>query len=280
MYDAVQKAITAVCVENPMVHSITNSVTVDFVANAQLAVGAAAAMTEFTGDSALLTQFSRATYINMGTLSDERLISIPEAIQAGASADVPLCVDPVAVGLGMKSDELIIQLKNSKPALFRGNASEIIAVAKLWGLSDENSQGPKGVESADAVDSAKSAAIAIAKYTGGAVAVSGAIDLVTDGIKIFRINGGNALATKVTGFGCSLAGVCAAYLTVTSPLVAALTGTLIYNLAQNEARLVAKGPASFKVAFIDSLYQLTHKSNLFNSLDYTEYVDESEAKHA
>ena len=277
MYNSVQKAIDAVREKSPMVHSITNNVTVDFVANAQLAVGAAAAMTEFPGDSALLTQFAQATYINMGTLSDERLISIPESIQAGLEASVPLCIDPVAVGLGMKSDQLIAQMKPQKPALFRGNASEIIAVAKLWGLAEVDSQGPKGVESADLVESAKDAAIAIAKYTGGAVAVSGEIDLVTDGHKIFRIKGGNVLATKVTGFGCSLAGVCAAYLVVTSPLIAGLTGTLVYNLAQNEAYLSAKGPASFKVAFIDALYQLTQKSYSISNLDYDNYVNESEA---
>lgn len=279
MYHSIQKAINAVRETSPMIHSITNNVTVDFVANAQLAIGAAAAMTEFPNDSGLLTQFAQATYINMGTLSDERIISVPESIQAGLEASVPLCIDPVAVGLGMKSDQLIVQMKTQKPALFRGNASEIIAVAKLWGLGATDSHGPKGVESADAVENARSAAIAIAKYTGGAVAVSGEIDLVTDGDKIFRIKGGNVLATKVTGFGCSLAGVCAAYLAVTSPLIAGVTGTLIYNLAQNEAYLSAKGPASFKVGFIDALYQLTQKNNLISDLDYLKYVDESEVKN-
>jgi hydroxyethylthiazole kinase len=105
--------------------------------------------------------------------------------------------------------------------------------------------------------SAYSAARAIANYAGGAVAVSGESDLVVDSSRAVLSEGGSAYMPKVTGFGCSLGGVCAVYAAVAEPFVAALTATNIYNAAGAFAHGRANGPASFKVEFIDALYNLS-----------------------
>ena len=141
----------------------------------------------------------------------------------------------------------------------RGNASEIIALAGLWDLEGDASElsRARGVDTTDTVAAARDAAVALARYTGGAVAVSGESDLVTDGSTVAYSTGGSALMGKVTGFGCSLGGVAAVYATQADPFTAALAAVAHYNAAGTRAAAAADAPASFKVAFIDELYRAT-----------------------
>ena len=107
-----------------------------------------------------------------------------------------------------------------------------------------------------AVDAAKRVARHLAKYSpvgAGAVAVSGAVDLVTDGERVFRLPGGSAMMTKITGAGCSLGGVTATYLAVAEPLVAAISASLLYNRASEIAEAKSSGPGSFQVTLLDAL---------------------------
>ena len=113
------------------------------------------------------------------------------------------------------------------------------------------------MDTTDTVEAARDAAAALARYTGGAVAVSGKKDLVTDGEKVAYSEGGSELMEKVTGFGCSQGGVLAVYATATNPFTAALAAVAHYNVAGFRAAKVADAPASFKTAFIDELYRAT-----------------------
>ena len=140
--------------------------------------------------------------------------------------------------------------------MIRGNASEIIALAGLWGLDGGKGESEvRGVDSTDTVMSAKSASVALARWTGGAVAASGEIDLITDGSTIVFSHGGSHFMEKITGAGCSLGGVVAVYAAVTSPFIAALTASAIYNLAGQRAESKVDGPGGFEVQFIDELYK-------------------------
>ena len=106
----------------------------------------------------------------------------------------------------------------------------------------------RGVDSTDSVNVAKTAAIALAKWTGGAVAVSGETDLVTDG-SIMAISYGGSFYGENHWCGCSLGGVVAVYATAASPFIAALSATAIYNVAGKRAELKVDGPGSFQVQF-------------------------------
>lgn len=254
-----KRAVEAVKRDNPMAGSITNNVTIDFVANAQLAVGGAAAMVYLPDEAEALVAGGDAVYANVGTLVPVLGESIPALARAAHEANKTLVLDPVALGIGALRTQIVSELKQYKPAIIRGNASEVIAVANLWGLagaSDESSH-VRGVDSTDAVDAAVDAALAIARFTGGAVAVSGETDMVTDGSVIAYSHGGSPLMTCVTGSGCSLGGVMAVYATKTDPFTAALAGAQVYNLAGARAAKKADAPGGFKVAFIDELYRAT-----------------------
>lgn len=240
----------------PLAPSITNTVTINFVANAQLAAGGSAAMVYLPDEGECVANIGAAVYINMGTLFPVYAETLPRTVRTLHELKKKWVLDPVGIGIGSLRSELIRGFKHYPPAIIRGNASEIIAVAKLWGvLADSTSQGPSGVDSVDDVASARQAAMALATFTGGAVAVSGATDFVTDGKTCAYSEGGSHFMEKITGAGCSLGGVCAVFAAVADPFIAALSATQLYNLAGKRAEAKSDAPASFQVNFIDELYR-------------------------
>lgn len=252
------QAVETVKQTNPMAGSITNSVTINFVANAQLAVGGSAAMVYLPDEGEFLAKAGGATYINVGTLLPIYEETLPHVAKVLHDINKPWVLDPVAVGIGSLRTQLLLRFKEYKPDVIRGNASEIIALAGLWGLDGGTDvSNVRGVDSTDSVNAAKNAAVALAKWTGGAVAVSGEIDLITDGSIIAVSYGGSHFMEKITGAGCSLGGVVAVYATAVSPFIAALTATSIYNLAGKRAENKADGPGSFQTQFLDELYKAT-----------------------
>ena len=181
-------------------------------------------------------------------------------------------LDPVGLGIGSLRTQLVNELKQYKPAIVRGNASEIIALAGLWGLEGEAADlsRVRGVDTTDTVDAARDAAVALARHTGGAVVVSGEVDLITDGTTVAKSHGGSPLMSKITGCGCSQGGVLAVYACAADPFTAAVCGTAVYNVAGTRAAAVADAPASFKVAFIDELYRATAQDIADNRLELEE----------
>ena len=259
LQSGIVEAASKVRANNPMAGSITNSVTIDFVANAQLAVGGSAAMVYLPDEGECLVAAGGAVYINMGTLLPVYEETLPRTAAAAHAAGKPWVLDPVGIGIGSLRTKLLRGFKPYKPAVVRGNASEIIALAGLWDLEGDASElsRARGVDTTDTVAAARDAAVALARYAGGAVAVSGESDLVTDGSTVAYSTGGSALMGKVTGFGCSLGGVAAVYATQADPLTATLAAVAHYNVAGTRAAATADAPASFKVAFIDELYRAT-----------------------
>lgn len=256
--DLMIQAVDTVRRTNPMAGSITNTVTINFVANAQLAVGGSAAMVYLPDEGEFLARAGGATYINVGTLLPVYAETLPHIAKVLHDTGKPWVLDPVAIGIGSLRTELLKEFKAYKPDVIRGNASEIIALAGLWGLDGgAEVSNARGVDSTDSVSAAKAAAVALTKWTGGAVAVSGKTDLVTDGKVIAISHGGSHFMERITGSGCSLGGVVAVYATAASPFIAALTATAVYNLAGNRAEKKVAGPGSFQMQFLDELYQAT-----------------------
>lgn len=254
MYDLVEEIKKS----NPMAGSITNTVTIELVANAQLAVGGSAAMVYLPDEAEGLAEMGKASYINVGTLEPIYMETLPAMVRRLSELNRPWVLDPVAVGLGEMRTKLLLDMKEFKPSIVRGNASEIIALAGLWDLDGGVEESRvRGVDSTNSVTEAESAAISIAKYTGGAVAVSGEVDFITDGEYKCKSYGGSHFMEKITGAGCSLGGVMAVYLTHGRPFIAALAGASAYNLAGGRAQRKADGPGTFVAHFIDELYRLT-----------------------
>ena len=250
------KAVETVKQTNPLAGSITNTVTINFVANAQLAVGGSAAMVYLPDEAETLALAGGAFYINVGTLFPVYEQTLPRAAKSLHEAGKPWVLDPVAIGIGKLRTALLKQFKELKPSIIRGNASEIIALAGLWELDGgAEKSNVRGVDSTDSVTDAKDAAIALARKTGGAVAVSGKTDFITDGVTGAISHGGSHFMERITGSGCALGGVAAVYATAASPFIAALTASAVFNLAGKRAEKEAGGPGGFQTAFLDELYR-------------------------
>lgn len=264
---AVAKAVQLARDSQPLVPSITNTVTINFVANAQLAVGGSAAMVYMPDEGEALAKACGAMYLNVGTIFPIYEQTLPLTAKTLQEEKKPWVLDPVAIGLGGLRTQLLTQFKAYKPAIIRGNASEIIALAGLWGLAGGSADSDvRGVDSTDSVRAAKEAALALAQYTKGAVAVSGEEDLITDGRQILLSSGGSAMMPCITGTGCSLGGVMTVYAAVASPFIAALTGAAAYNWAGRKAAAAAKGTGSFQTEFLDALYTMKPEDAADNPL--------------
>lgn len=251
------KAVEDVKATKPLAGSITNDITINFVANAQLSCGGSAAMFYLADEGEAIVTMGGAAYLNMGALLPVHKESMPVVAKACFEQGKTCVVDPVALGIGALRSEIMSELKAYKPAIIRGNASEIITLASFWNLSEEKSGNAKGVDTTETVDEAEKAAILVARFTGGAVAVSGETDLVTDGKTVVRLSGGSPLMEKVTGCGCSLGGVMATYACVTDPFTAALAASALYNLAGARAHEKVEGPGAFYSRFLDEIYLAT-----------------------
>lgn len=271
--ESIIEAVKKVKTTNPMAGSITNAVTMNFVANAQLAVGGSAAMVYLPDEGEFLANAGGAMYINVGTLLPIYEETLERTGKVLHEKNKSWVLDPVAIGIGSFRTKILKRFKDFKPTIIRGNASEIIALDGLWKLDGGTSTSQvRGVDSTNLVDDAKTAAIELAKWTGGAVVASGEEDLVTDGNTVVYSKGGSDLMEKITGAGCSLGGVMAVYSAVTTPFIAALTGTQIYNLAGKRAKKRAEGPGSFQVAFLDELYKATSQDIANNYFEIKEDV--------
>lgn len=262
-------AVHAVRSTTPLAQSFTNFVTINLVANAQLAAGGTAAMSYLPDDVLDIAAICGATYINVGTLLPFYKDALADIAHGLHDQGKPWVLDPVAAGLGATRTAILESFRDVPPTIVRGNASEIIVLDRMWGLTDTDAAAddgtrPAGVESVDEVDSAIPAARRLARHLAahspngqGAVAVSGAIDFITDGTHDYRLPGGSALMTKITGAGCSLGGVVGTYLAVADPLTAAMAASLHFNRAGEIAEAAAHGPGSFQTEFLDALWNVT-----------------------
>ena len=262
---AMGQAVETLRQQAPLALSLTNTVTINFVANAQLSAGAVAAMV--TSASEVEDMFragaAQGMYMNLGTLQREYETEYPLAAKVANEYHIPWVLDPVGVGAGAVRTSIVNALAPNPPTIIRCNASEAIALAQAWQLEVSQSATQSahehhvGVESHDDVDSAIAAACALAQYCHGCVAISGEVDAIVDEQHCYRLHGGSAMMTKVTGAGCSLGGVVASYACIAEPTLAALTASAHYNIASARAQQYAGGPGSFASAFLDELYKVT-----------------------
>ena len=235
----------------PLTHCITNSVVTGFTANVLLAVGAAPAMVDIVGESGVFAGIASGLLVNLGTPTPEQRAASLEAVAGATASETPWVLDPVAIGALPVRTALAHSLAELRPTAIRGNASEILALAGLSG-------GGRGVDATDGTDAAIDAARSLAVRFGSVVAVSGPVDLITDGERAFRLGNGHELLTRVTGGGCALGAVMAAFLGAArangnAPLIAVAAASLVYTIAAERAAEVSTGPGGFAVALLDAL---------------------------
>lgn len=244
-----QDALAALRAQTPLVHCITNYVAMNVAANVVLAAGASPAMVHAEAEVADFVPISGALTINIGTLSPAWVSAMQKAADAANASDTPWVLDPVAHFATPYRGEVVQDLITRKPAIIRGNASEILA------LSGAATAG-KGVDSGDSVTAAQSVATTLAQVQGCVVAVTGAVDFVTDGTRGAEVTGGSDMMPMVTALGCSLTALTGAFVAVAPPFEATVSALAMFGRAGSVAAQTAKGPGSFQTAFLDALSQI------------------------
>jgi hydroxyethylthiazole kinase len=239
--------------QRPLVQAVTNFVSMDVAANALLAIGASPAMVHAPEEAEDFGAIASALVVNIGTLSQEWVVGMEAAAAVAGRLGRPWVLDPVGVGATRYRDETTRRLLLKKPTIVRGNASEIIAAARVAGLHGE-AAAPKGVDSAHEVNAARSPAMALARHQKCVVAATGAIDLVTDGVRVVELANGSPLMSKVTALGCALSAIVAAFAALTpDALLASAAAIGVYGVAGEMAAEAASRPGGFRVAFLDAL---------------------------
>ncbi len=244
--DQVWATVKSVRERAPLVHNVTNLVSMDIMANLLLAVGASPVMAHATEEVAEFAGMAGAVNINMGTLDAAWIESMQAAAAAARRAGTPWLFDPVGVGATAYRTATAASLLTLQPAVVRANASEVLALTG----------GPagKGVDASHGTEQAVEVAMTLARRSGAVVAVTGVSDYVTDGVRVARIDNGHAMMARVTATGCALtAFIAAAVAAIEDPFKASMHALAAYGIAGELAAAEAKGPGSFRVAFLDSL---------------------------
>ncbi|CAE8616984.1 unnamed protein product, partial [Polarella glacialis] len=287
MEDKLWDAVAQVKAKGPLVQCLTNFVSMDFMANGLLALGASPAMIHSTGELAaavpIVGAIGGAVSINIGTLDERWIESFKMTVRLCKDNNVPWVLDPVAAGFTPLRTETALELMEIyPPAVLRGNGSEILALSPAppseGGATEE---GGKGVDSSKSSDAALDAAVRLAARFGCVVCVSGAVDYVVfvpdagEDYVVFVPDAvvstcphGVEMLTKVTGAGCLVTSVIGAFVAAaqaTTTAAIAEAATLAFTFYGICAELAAKessGPGSFRVAFLDKLYSTTRESSV------------------
>jgi hydroxyethylthiazole kinase len=249
---AVFADLTRIRQQAPLVVNITNNVVTNATANALLALGASPAMTHHPADAAELAAMAGAVVLNMGTPGEENVASLLAAAAAAEAAGVPVVFDPVAVGATSRRRDVAKRvIETVRPAVIRGNASEVMYLAGASAVS-------KGVDSLHASHEAAGAATSLATALGCVVCVSGEVDVIADATRAVCLAGGHAMMTRVTGLGCTATALVGAFLAVNPDrLAATLHAMAVMAAAGSLAAAGAPGPGTLALRFLDVLYTLT-----------------------
>jgi hydroxyethylthiazole kinase len=263
-----KKIVNALCSlreKNPLVHHITNYVTVNDCANITLAVGGSPVMADDINEVCDMVSLASSFVINIGTLNSRTIESMIQGGKRANELNIPVVLDPVGAGATPYRTKVAKRIiEEVKLSVIRGNLSEI---KTLYGINTKT----KGVDSGDIIDEsadeltdAKVLAKDFASKLNTVIAITGAVDIITDGNRLFTVHNGDKTMSKITGTGCMCTSLIGSYLGATdNRLIAALAGVVSMGiageLAYESVHKNNEGTGSLKVKIIDSIYKLEEK---------------------
>ncbi|MFD3157771.1 hydroxyethylthiazole kinase [Haloimpatiens sp. FM7330] len=241
--------------KTPLVHAITNYVTINDCANILLAFGASPAMVEAYDESYDFAKISSAIYINLGSLTKEQETAILMASISAKNNNVPVVLDPVACGAIPRKLSVINKISElGKIDVIKGNIGEIKVLAG-------QASKVRGVDSVDEGEGIIEACKIVAGKYNCTVVATGKVDTISDGKRVAQIYNGTEMFTKVTGAGCMLGALCAGACGAEEDKFKAVCSAVAWmNISGELAFEGAKFPGSFKVKLIDYIYSLNKET--------------------
>jgi len=253
--------LTALREKKPLIHHITNYVTVNDCANITLAIGASPVMADDINEVEEMTSIAGALVINIGTLNTRTVDSMIKAGKKANELNIPVILDPVGVGATKYRLEVAKKLlENVKFTVVRGNMSEIKILSGI-------KSGIKGVDSTESLDCKEKIAKNLALKLKSVVAITGAIDCISDGKRIVSIENGHSMLSNVTGTGCMSTSLIASYTSIFKDgFIGAIGGLVSMGIAGEksfESLVDGDGIGTFRIRIFDNIYNLT-ESELLN----------------
>lgn len=260
---ALKTALENVRAGVPLVHNITNYVTVNDCANALLAIGGSPIMSDEPADVADITAICGGLNINIGTLNERSIEAMHVAGARAAELAHPILLDPVGAGASALRTATAGELLDTLPiSVIRCNMSEAKALTGAAASTRGVDVNPDDAVTEENLAASAAFARALAAQSGAIVAITGAIDIVADAQRAFAIRNGSPLMGRITGAGCMLSAVATAFAVANKDdmLEAVVAAVAAMGLAGQQA--VARmqpldGNATFRTYLIDALYNLT-----------------------
>jgi hydroxyethylthiazole kinase len=237
--------------KRPLVHHITNYVTVNDCANITISAGAAPVMADAPEEVCEMVTYASALVLNIGTLNKGQVESMLLAGGMANDRKIPVILDPVGAGATCFRTESAQRLLDElKITILKGNAGEIGTLAGA-------EAHVRGVDSHGVTGDPEKIAQNFAKRANMTVVVSGATDIVTDGRRILLVENGHPMMGGISGTGCMAASVTGAFVSVTDdPVIASAAALAAFGIAGEKAAACARGPGSFKTALFDEMAAL------------------------
>lgn len=250
----------------PLVHCITNYVTVNDCANIILASGGSPIMADDSDEVEDITSICNSLVINIGTLNKNTIKSMIIAGKKANELGHTVVLDPVGAGASCFRNQCVTTLlKEVKFSVIRGNISEIKTVYKGSGTTSGVDANEFDIVTKDNLDDTIKFARDLSKSTGAVIAISGKYDIVTDENKTYIIENGHEMMTKITGSGCMLTAVMGTFVGANYENILDSTASAVCCMGISGEKAYKKimetneGLSSFRTYMIDYMGNLTHK---------------------
>ncbi len=255
MKENVEEILNKVREEKPLVHHITNWVTIYDCANIVKVLGASPVMAHAKEEVEDMTSIASALVLNIGTLTEDLVIAMKLAAKCANKKGIPVILDVCGAGSTKFRDKICLEiLKDVTINIVKGNASEIARIAGEDVLT-------KGVDSIALEKNMSKVAKGLAKDRKCIVVITGQEDIVTDGNEIVLVRNGHPIMENFVGSGCMATSVIATFAAVERDLLAAAAaGLACYEIAAEIAANTCQGPGSFKERLFDTIYSLDSKT--------------------
>ena len=234
--------------KKPLVHCITNPISINMCANGLLAVGAKPIMAEHPLEVAEITNTADALILNLGNITDARVKSIKISAETAQKHNIPFIIDAVGIACSQLRRDLIKELlMKFRPTAIKGNYSEIFALY-------DDFYATSGVDADEtlSVEKISNISLRLARKYNTMILASGETDIVTDGELIAYIHNGTPQLAQLTGTGCLLGVLCGCYLSVEQSINSLITGCVVLG-ACGQLSEIQKGNGSFMVSLMDNL---------------------------
>lgn len=244
-------------IKKPLIHCITNPISINGCANTILSVGAKPIMAEHPKEVCEITEASDALMLNIGNITDARMESIKLSLKTAKEKEIPVLLDVVGIACSKLRRMYVTELlKTSVPSVIKGNYSEIEALYN----AQYHSPGVDAEASLNVSDITKSAKeLALEYHT--VILATGKTDIITDGTKVFYVKNGTSQLASVTGTGCMLGSLCTAFMASLNPVDATVTACCYFGICGEMAQ-THKGNGSFMVNLMDKLSTLNKEEIL------------------